>query len=215
VSAKPVAASNNNPLAIWLNYLLFHLSMTNPGRARSQRIEPDPFTLSLIALERLYLERSLNKTDRSTQSLGKLSFKVAMSFPGEKRQYVSGVVDKLRLSLPPDAIFYDYDYQAQLARPNLDVLLQDIYRNRSDLIVVFLCEKYAEKQWCGLEWRAIRDLIKVKRDDQLMLVRFDDAQIDGLFSLDGYIDARVYSSEKLAEFILQRVQTRGLECGDA
>lgn len=206
--AKPAAASNNNPLALWLNYLLFHLSMTNPGRERSQRIEPDPFTLSLIALDRLYSERAIEKVDRSTQSLANLNFKVAMSFPGERRQYVSAVVNELRPHLASDSIFYDYDYQAQLARPNLDVLLQDIYRNRSDLVVVFVCEKYAEKQWCGLEWRAIRDLIKVKKDDQLMLVRFDDAQIDGLFSLDGYIDATMHSPKKLAEFILQRVQTR-------
>ena len=205
--AKPAAASNSNPLALWLNYLLFHLSMTNPGRERAQRIEPDPFTLSLMALERLYSQRAIGKVDRSIRSLDELHFKVAMSFPGERRQYVSEVVDELRPNFAEDSVFYDYDYQAQLARPNLDVLLQDIYKNRSDLIVVFLCEKYAEKQWCGLEWRAIRDLIKSKLDDQLMLVRFDDALIEGVFSLDGYIDARVHEPKRLAEFILQRVHT--------
>jgi hypothetical protein len=204
--AKPTAVTNNNPLALWLNYLLYHLSMTNPGRERAQRIQPDPFTLSLLALERLFTQRTIEKVDRSVQSLAGLQFKVAMSFPGEKRHYVSAVVDEIRSRLPADSIFYDYDYQAQLARPNLDVLLQDIYRNRSDLVVVFLCEKYAEKQWCGLEWRAIRDLIKSKKDNQLMLVRFDDAQIEGVFSIDGYIDARNHDPRQLAEFILQRVQ---------
>ncbi len=205
--AKPAAASNDNPLAIWLNYLLFHLSLTNPGRERARRIEPDPFTLSLLALERLYLERSIKKVDRSDQPLSALQFKVAMSFPGERRQYVSATVSALRPHLPPDSIFYDYDYQAQLARPNVDVLLQDIYRNKANLIVIFLCEEYAEKQWCGLEWRAIRDLIKHKNDNQIMFVRFDDAAVDGVFSLDGYIDARVHSPAILAEFILQRIQT--------
>jgi hypothetical protein len=148
--AKPTAVTNNNPLALWLNYLLYHLSMTNPGRERAQRIQPDPFTLSLLALERLYAQRTIEKVDRSAQSLASLRFKVAMSFPGEKRQYVSAVVNEIRSHLPADSVFYDYDYQAQLARINLDVLLQDIYRNRSELIVVFLCEKYAEKQWCAL-----------------------------------------------------------------
>lgn len=88
----------------------------------------------------------------------------------------------------------------------MDTLLQDIYRNRSELVVVYLCEKYSEKQWCGLEWRAIRDMIKSKKDDQVMFVRFDDAIIDGIFSIDGYIDARVYGPSKVAEFILQRMQ---------
>ena len=206
--AKPTAASNDNPLALWLNYLLFHLSLTNPGRERAQRIDPDPFTLSLLALERLYSERSIKKVDRSDQPLSALRFKVAMSFPGERRQYVSATVTALRPHLPPDSIFYDYDYQAQLAKPNLDVLLQGVYRNNTDLIVIFVCEKYAEKQWCGLEWRAIRDLIKHKKDDQIMFVRFDDAPVEGLLSLDGYVDARIHSPEKLAEFILQRIQAQ-------
>lgn len=181
--------------------------MTNPGREQAQRIEPDPFTLSLIALEHLYSRRTIGKVDRSTRSLRDLHFKVAMSFPGERRQYVSALVNELRPHFSEDSVFYDYDYQAQLARPNLDILLQYIYKNRSDLIVVFLCEKYAEKQWCGLEWRAIRELIKSKKDDQLMLVRFDDAQIEGVFSIDGYIDARVNGPKQLAEYILQRVKT--------
>jgi hypothetical protein len=114
-SAKPAAASNDNPLALWLNYLLFHLSLANPGRERVQRIEPDPFTLSLIALERLYAERSIGKVDRSERALSTLRFKVALSFSGERRQYVSATVTALRPHLPTDSIFYDYDYQAQLA----------------------------------------------------------------------------------------------------
>ncbi|KAA1286761.1 TIR domain-containing protein [Alcaligenes faecalis] len=204
--AKPAAVSNDNPLALWLNYLLFHLSLTNPGRDRAQRIDPDPFTLSLLALERLYSARSIEKVDMSAKPLSALQFKVAMSFPGERRQYVSATVAALRPHLPPDSIFYDYDYQAQLAKPNLDILLQDVYRNRADLIVIFLCEEYAEKQWCGLEWRAIRDLVKHKKDDQIMFIRFDDAPVDGLLSIDGYVDARTLSPEKLSEFILQRIQ---------
>lgn len=205
--AKPTTASNDNPLALWLNYLLFHLSLTNPGRERAQRIDPDPFTLSLLALERLYLERSIEKVDRSVKPLSALQFEVAMSFPGERRQYVAATVTALRPHLPPDSIFYDHDYQAQLAKPNLDVLLQDIYRNKAKLIVIFLCAEYADKQWCGLEWRAIRDLVKNKNDDQIMLVKFDDAPVEGIFSLDGYIDARSHSPESLAKFILQRIQT--------
>lgn len=207
-STKPVAVSNNNPLAIWINYLLYHLSLTNPGRERAQKIEPDPFSLSLLALERLLAERAIGKIDRSVHSLSDIAFQVAMSFPGEHRPYVASVVSTLRKHLGPDAVFYDYDYQAQLARPNLDVLLQDIYRNRSSLVVVFLCEKYAEKQWCGLEWRAIREMIKFKMDDQVMFVRFDDAPVDGVLSIDGYIDARCCSPCDLAGFVLTRLHEK-------
>jgi hypothetical protein len=212
-SSKPVSVSNDNPLAIWINYLLYHLSLTNPGRERSQKIEPDPFTLSLLALERLLAERLIGKIDRSTRPLSEIKFQVAMSFPGEHRSYVASTVNKLREHLGPDAVFYDFDYQAQLARPNLDVLLQDIYRNRSSLVVVFLCEKYAEKQWCGLEWRAIRDMIKSKLDDQIMFVRFDDADVEGVLSIDGYIDARQHNADVLAGFVLTRLAELGHDHG--
>lgn len=207
--AKPAVASNDNPLAIWINYLIYHLSLTNPGRERTQKIEPDPFSLSLLALERLQAERTIGKIDRSARPLTEIKFQVAMSFPGEHRLCVAASVEQLREHLGVDAVFYDLDYQAQLARPNLDILLQDIYRNRSLLVVVFLCEKYAEKQWCGLEWRAIRDMIKSKQDDQIMFVRFDDATIDGVLSIDGYIDARRYNSHDVAEFVLTRLGQLG------
>lgn len=204
-TAKSVAVTNDNPLAIWLNYLLYHLSMTNPGRDRAQRIEPDPFTLSLLALERLATDLAIGKIDRSTRRLQDIYFRVALSFPGEKREFVNNVVNILRPILGTDAVFYDYDYQAQLARPNLDTLLQDIYRNKSDLIAVFLCKEYAQKQWCGLEWRAIRDIIKSKEDDRVMFVRFDNASIDGIFSIDGYIDGNNFSAKDVANFISERL----------
>jgi hypothetical protein len=204
-SSKPTACSNDNPLAIWLNYLLYRLSLTNPGRERSSRIEPDPFSLSLLALEHLLRDKAFGKVDRSTADIKHLRFRVAMSFPGERRLHVSSVVDELRPKLPTDSIFYDFDYQAQLSRPNLDFLLQDIYRNRSDLVVIFLSGEYADKQWCGLEWRSVRDMIKAKLDDQVMFVRFDDAPIEGLLSIDGYIDARQHQPAEIARFILQRL----------
>lgn len=207
-TAKPVSITNQNPLAVWINYLLYHLSLTNPGREHAERVEPDPFTLSLLALERLLAEQAIGKVDRSVRPITDLHFQVAVSFPGEHRPYVLSVVNALRPSLGTDEIFYDHDFQAQLARPNVDIVLQDIYRKRSALVVVFLCKEYAQKQWCGLEWRAIRDIIKNRNDDQIMFVRFDDEPVEGLFSIDGYLDARTYSPENVAEFVLTRLNTQ-------
>ncbi|TWU08177.1 TIR domain-containing protein [Stieleria varia] len=202
---RPTSAVNENPIAIWLNYLLYHLSLSNPGRDRAHRIEPDAFSLSLLALERLATEQAIVKSDRSTRDISQLQFRVAVSFPGEKRRYVSRVVDVLRNALGADSIFYDFDYQAQLARPNLDTLLQNIYRKQSNLVVVFLCAEYAKKDWCGLEWRAVRDIIKSRDDGSVMFVRFDDAEIDGVFSIDGYIDGNRNTTKQVADFVLERI----------
>ncbi len=203
--SKPTSVTNDNPLAIWLNYLLFYLSKTNPHREHSIKIEPDLFTLSLLALEQLKDEHVFSKSDKSNSNVSNINFKVAVSFPGEKRRYVSRVVDVLRKELDADSVFYDLDYQAQIARPNADILLQNIYHKQSDLIVIFLCKEYSQKDWCGLEWRAIRDLIKTKEDEKIMFVKFDNTEIDGTFSIDGYIDGTKYNSREVAHYILERL----------
>ncbi|OOF00453.1 disease resistance protein [Salinivibrio sp. IB643] len=143
--------------------------------------------------------------DKSTTKLEDINFKVALSFPGEKRPYVANVVEKLKRVFGTDSIFYDFDYQSQLARPNLDTYLQSIYRDQADLVVVFLCEDYIKKQWCGLEWRAIRDIIKHKEDDKVMFINFDNANVEGVFSIDGYIDATYHDENSVAQFITERV----------
>lgn len=205
--SNPASVVNDHPLAIWLNYLLSYLSQTYPNREKPTRIEPDLFTLSLLALEQLVQETEIGKSDKSDTDLTRINFKVAVSFPGEKRRYVSRVVDVLRKELGTDKVFYDFDYQAQIARPNADTLLQNVYHKQSDLVVIFLCEEYSKKEWCGLEWRGIRDLIKSKNDAKIMFVKFDRAEIDGTFSIDGYIDGSRFKTQEVANFILQRLST--------
>lgn len=208
--SKPVAAVNDNEMAVWLSYLLYYISKVSPGKDKMKRIEPDPYSLSLLALEALLESPKIEKVDKSMSRVAEINFKVALSFPGEKREYVSNVVDSLKASLGNDQVFYDFDYQSQLARPDLDTMLQNIYRNNSDLVVVFLCSEYAQKEWCGLEWRAVRDIIKSKENERVMFIRFDDAQIEGVFSIDGYIDANHFSETEVSNFILERVE---LVCG--
>ena len=39
-----------------------------------------------------------------------------------------------------------------------------------------------------------------------MLVKFDQAEISGLFSTDGYIDALKFKENEVAKFILERLE---------
>lgn len=134
------------------------------------------------------------------------SFDVGLSFPGEVRQLVEEVAKHLEALIGPNAYFYDNNYVAQLARPSLDVLLQDIYRNRSKLIVVFLSADYQTKNWCGIEFRAIRDIIAEREHERIMFIRTDDGAVEGVFATDGYVDARHHDATALAKFIQQRAQ---------
>lgn len=136
------------------------------------------------------------------------TFDVALSFPGENRPYARAVADRLSQVLGRNGIFYDEYYKSQLARPNLDILLQDIFRNRSRLIVVFLCEAYQSKDWCGIEFKAIREILKQREDAKVMYVRCDEGNVDGVFSTDGYIDAKKHTPIEVAELIVERVRLK-------
>lgn len=137
----------------------------------------------------------------------KHKFDVALSFPGEVRRIVEKVAEHLGEVLGENKCFYDNNYIAQLARPNLDLLLQNLYKNQASLVVVFLCEKYNEKMWCGLEFRAIRKiLVDKEKENKVMFIRMDDGEVAGIFEVDGYVDGSVHSPKKIANFILERVE---------
>lgn len=102
-------------------------------------------------------------------------------------------------------MLYDKFYEAEFARPNLDVYLQGLYHDEVTLNVIFLCAAYNQKEWCGLEWRAIRDLIKQRKPD-IMFLRLDEGDVAGVFSIDGYADIRDRTDEEAANLILERLR---------
>jgi hypothetical protein len=190
-SGKPISSSNRNKLAVWLNHVLHHLGRTHPRYIPEAKIDLDPYAASLSAIDAM-LARTEDKPAASV-AFETRHFKVALSFPGESRPLVGAFAEHLKETLGNDSVFYDNDYVAELARPNLDLLLQRIYHKNSDLIVVFLSGDYAAKEWCGLEWRAIRDIIKQRSDAQVMLLRLDQEPVPGLFGIDDYIDVTGWS----------------------
>lgn len=135
-------------------------------------------------------------------------FAIALTFSTEKRTFVEQVADRLGERLGRHRILYDLWYAGEFARPNLDTYLQSLYIAHSELTAVFISAEYQHKDWCGLEWRCIRDLFKRRETDRIMLLRFDMTEIPGLLSIDGYAwigDGR--SPEDVAGLILQRWQS--------
>lgn len=156
------------------------------------------------------VDETLVESESQLGRVEEMGFKVALSFPGEHREYVSAVASEVKRRLGAGTVFYDRDFTAQLARPNLDTLLQRIYLNNSELVVVFLCSDYEQKEWCGLEWRAIRTIIKNKNDHAIMFMRFDNADVSGSFSVDGYVDLDEYTPIQAARMIVERVRINDL-----
>jgi hypothetical protein len=138
--------------------------------------------------------------------ISKHQFKVALSFSGEYRDYVKQVANELERVLGKDSYFFDENYKAQLAMPSMDLLLQNIYSKQSDLIVVFFGNSYQKKEWCGIEFSAIRELILHKQKNRIMYIKMDEGKVAGILNIDGYIDARTTTSTEIASCIKERLQ---------
>ena len=137
-------------------------------------------------------------------------FAVAFSFPGEYRDYVQQVDKALSKWLKPEKVFYDDRFLAEIAGFDADTLLQTVYHDQSELIVVFLCREYEQKEWCcNVEWRAIRDLIKkrtVQNRNSILPLRFDKSEIPGVYSIDIVPNISTRTPQQTAELIWQRLQ---------
>ena len=77
-----------------------------------------------------------------TVDITKHEFAVALSFPGEVRGNCRTGRAGIGKADRSNSYFYDRNDVSQLARPSQDILLQEIYRLRSKLIVVFLGSDY-------------------------------------------------------------------------
>jgi len=143
--------------------------------------------------------------DRSQAISSNKRFLVALSFPGERRNFVSQVAYCLEIEIGRERTLYDRFFEAEFARPNLDTYLQNLYHNESELVVVFLGRDYERKEWPGLEWRAVRDLLKKRKDSSIMPIRLDDGDVTGSFSIDGYVDAAGRGPDEIAGLILDRL----------
>src|SRR5215207_9352496 len=115
-------------------------------------------------------------------------FRIAFSFAGEKRAFVEQVAALLAERFDKEHILYDKYHEAEFARARLGRYLPKLYHDESNLVVVVICQDYGNKEWCGLEWDAIFDLLKKRREDEVMLANFDRATVDGLYSDAGFIE---------------------------
>jgi tetratricopeptide (TPR) repeat protein len=111
-------------------------------------------------------------------------FAIAVSFPGQHRRFVLNVVNRLADHLGRDRVFYDEWYESELVGLDGDLKLRRYYREQSDVVVPFFSEHYA-KDWCQIEWSAIRAMLKERRkDDAVIPVALDGTRIEGWETID-------------------------------
>ena len=132
-------------------------------------------------------------------------FRIAFSFAGENREFVSKVAQTLAARFGEDAILYDRYHLAEFSRHRLTSYLPGLYEKESDLIVAVLCAGYEGKEWCGLEWDAILGLLKRRKTAGVMLTRFERVEVEDLRRLAGYTDLDDVTPDQAASLILERL----------
>lgn len=132
-------------------------------------------------------------------------FRIAFSFAGEKRDFVSQVATILAKRFGEAAILYDKYHQPEFSRSDLAFYLPDLYEKDADLVVAVFCPDYDNKEWCGLEWNAIFGLLKARKVGEVMLTRFKRVEGKGLHGLAGYIDLDDLTPDQTADGILERL----------
>jgi len=129
-----------------------------------------------------------------------------LSFSGEYREFVKDVARELERILGKDKYFYDQNYKQQLAMPSMDLILQKIYKNNAKLVVVFFGKSYQEKKWCGIEFRAIREILLNRENNRIMYIKMEEGNVDGILHIDGYIDASESDPLRIASYISDRLK---------
>lgn len=132
-------------------------------------------------------------------------FRVAFSFAGTRREFVGKVARILAQRFGEPAILYDEFHRAEFGQHRMGFILPSLYHNDTELIVVVFCHDYEKKEWCGLEWDAIFDLLKQGKGRMVMLCRFDQVLPKGLHSTDIFIELDDESPESAASLVLQRL----------
>jgi hypothetical protein len=136
-------------------------------------------------------------------------FDVCLSYAGDQgEKYVQSVreeLEKLKLKV------FDYqtlDAKGELTGENLYEKIDNIYRERSAVCVIFVSKSYLDRYWTRRELEAVKTHAWTKEHDYLVPVRCDDAELLGMPPWIVYEDLRPGKTtpEQLAGLINHKVK---------
>ena len=135
-------------------------------------------------------------------------YTVALSFAGANRAFVREVALALAEIYGRERILFDEFLEHLAARPDGDGYLSSRYRTQSELIVVFLCSRYASSRWPRDEWRHIRQLIADGDGWRIMFIELEpaeDLEPLGILKSDFAMKRLDRSAQDIAAKIVERV----------
>jgi hypothetical protein len=140
-------------------------------------------------------------------------FLVSFSFAGEQRPLVRAVAEEVERRLGIGSVFLDEWFEYYIAGDDADTRLQEIYTEKSEVVVVCVSGNYGGKMWTRAEHEAIRALnMQVRasenpRDDfRVLPLRVGDGDVKGIPLTSIVPDIRGRSPQMTAEMIINRLK---------
>lgn len=133
-------------------------------------------------------------------------FDIAVSFADEDREYVENVVAALTAS--GVSVFYDRDHTAEMWGEDLIEYFDQVYRERSRYVIMFVSTHYANKMWTRLERRSALSRGLEQAHAYVLPVRLDDTQLPGLRPSVGYLDARQSGADGIVGMVHKKLGSR-------
>jgi hypothetical protein len=136
-------------------------------------------------------------------------FAVAFTFAGEQRQLVLPIAQEVEAILGRSTVFYDDWYEHWIAGPDADLLLQSVYGEGAELVVVCVSSAHGGKPWTRTEHRAVRARLMqtatAEDRHRSFPVRVGDGEVEGILSTEIVPDVRDKTPVEAAELIVARL----------
>jgi hypothetical protein len=131
-------------------------------------------------------------------------YEVALSFAGEDRSFVESVANELRAT--GVRVFYDAYEEVDLLGKDLAAHFAGIYKDRANYCAMFISVHYARKAWPQFERQHAQARALIEKREYILPIRLDDAEVPGLPTTIGYMDARAKSPKEVARVLLEKVR---------
>jgi hypothetical protein len=146
-------------------------------------------------------------------------FAVAFSLAGEQRQLVLPIAQEVEAVLGRSAVFYDTWYEHWIAGWDADLLLQNLYGEMTELVVMCVSGAYGAKPWTRTEHRALRARLMqaatAEDRHRIFPVRVGDGEVEGILFNEIVPDLRDRTPVESAELIVARLMLVRGYAGDA
>ena len=136
-------------------------------------------------------------------------FAVAFSLAGEQRQLVLPIAQEVEAVLGRSTVFYDDWYEHWIAGGDADLLLQKLYGEMAELVVICVSGAYGDKPWTRTEHRAVRARLMqaatAEDRHRIFPIRVGDGEVEGFLFNEIVPDLRDKTPAEAAELIVARL----------